>query len=89
MKEGSGAPQKRSKIAPPSVPPPEALYDLVFFFVFCRGAALRDWKILDGPAIRNAIWGDSREFIRANRFAEKSLLSQRASDWREPAIRNS
>ena len=29
MKKGSGEPQKLSKIAPPSVPPPEALYDTV------------------------------------------------------------
>ena len=28
MKEGSGELQKSSKIAPPSVPPPEALYEI-------------------------------------------------------------
>ena len=38
---------------------------------------------LDGPAIRNANRGNSRESIRANQFAEKSLSSQRASDSRE------
>ena len=31
-------------------------------------------KSLDGPAIRNANWGDSHESIRTNRFAEKSYF---------------
>ena len=38
---------------------------------------------LDGPATRNANPGDPRESIRANRFAEKPLFSQCASDSRE------
>ena len=36
---------------------------------------LEPLRPLDGPAIRNANWGDSRESIRANRFAEKRLFS--------------
>ena len=38
---------------------------------------------LDGLAIRNANRGDSRESIRASRFAEKPLFSACASDSRE------
>ena len=30
--------------------------------------------LIDGPAIRKPNRGDSREFIRANRFAEKFLF---------------
>ena len=38
---------------------------------------------LDGTAIRNAYRGDSRESIRANRFAAKPLFSSCWSDSRE------
>ena len=38
---------------------------------------------LDGPVIRNANRGDSHESIRANRFADKNLFSQRSRDSRE------
>ena len=34
-------------------------------------------NIKDGPAIRNANWGESRESIRANRSAEKSAVPKR------------
>ena len=49
--------------------------------------------ILDGPAIRNANWGDSRESIRANRFAEKKKklfhnVQMIRANCLKPAIRN-
>ena len=49
-------------------------------------ASIESWAIkhfvrrLDGPAIRNANRGDSRESIRANWFAEGTLFSERSSN---------
>ena len=62
------------------MPPPEPLYDSSAFLH------------LDGPAIRDANRGDSRELIGANRFAEKPYHSQNVRAIRanrlKPSIRN-
>ena len=42
MKKGPREPQKLSKIAPPSVPPPDALYDFAQTTVSAGGAKAMD-----------------------------------------------
>ena len=51
---------------------------------WCVGnGVLAKMLLLDGPAIRNANRGDSRESIHTNRFTENPLFSECASDSRE------
>ena len=44
MTKGSGEPQKLSKIAPPSVPPPEAVYEVLGHYQWLGVPALVDFQ---------------------------------------------